>query len=259
MTDTKLFLTIATTGLRDHAHPEFRPEIVQLSLASAEGDELLTKCIVPTGTFQPEASKFNGYTIRKTKNGKRKLFRNGKKVKTVPLEQAIHNLLEVIKAQREQAPSGGRILLMGYNSKEYDIPVLENQMRECGLSTEPQWSMVICADLYLLIRSLVKSHQILPNHQGDLKMTTIFNELCGRQERHMHNAVQDAQKLIAIYDKVKEFDIEPFTFQFKAFQGTKRKRDTGDSFDDQDRAQKFSSNVSDVDVRQSKRVKTSPW
>jgi len=256
MTDTKLFLTIATTGLWDDDDPEFRPEIVQLCLASAEGDELLTKCIVPTGTFQPEASKFNGYTIRKTKNGKRKLLRNGKKVKTVPLKRAIKTLLKVIKAQGEQAPPGGRILLMGYNSKMYDIPVLENEMRECGLSTEPLNS-VICADLYLLIRS--KSHQILPNHRGDLKMTTIFNELCGRQERHMHNAVEDVQKLVAIYDEVKEFDIQPFTFQFKAFQGTKRKRDTGDSLDDQDRAQKFSSNVSDVGVRQSKRVKTSPW
>ena len=258
MTDTKLFLTIATTGLWDDDDPEFRPEIVQLSLASAEGDELLTKCIVPTGSFQPEASRFNGYTIRKTRNRKRKLLRNGKKVKTVPLKRAIKTLLKVIKAQGEQAPPGGRILLMGYNSKKYDIPVLENEMRECGLSTEPLNS-VICADLYLLIRS--KSHQILPNHRGDLKMTTIFNELCGRQERHMHNAVEDVQKLVAIYDEVKEFDIQPFTFQFKAFQGTKRKRasDTGDSLDDQDRAQKFSSNVSDVGVRQSKRVKTSPW
>jgi len=249
MTDTKLFLTIATTGLRDDAHPEFRPEIVQLSLASAEGDELLTKCIVPTGSFQQEASNFNGYTIRKTKSGKRKLLRYGKKVKTVPLKQAIRNLLEEIKAQREQAPPGGRILLMGYYSKLYDIPVLENEMQECGLSTEQLNSMVTCADLYCLIRS--KRRQIIPNHEGDLKMTTIYNELCGRQDLHMHNAVEDSQKLVAIYSKVKQFDIRPFTFRFIAIQGRKRKR----NLDDRDGALKFWSDVDDIDATQSKRAK----
>ena len=108
MADTKLVLTIATTGLREY---NFRPEIIQFILASSEGCNLLVRCTVPTGAIQQEASKFNGYTIRKRESGKRALMRHGRKVKTVALKQAIHDLFEDIEAQSEQAP-GGRIILM---------------------------------------------------------------------------------------------------------------------------------------------------
>ena len=240
MADTNLFLAIATTGLREcSADPEFRPEIIQFALASSEGVNLLTKCIVPAGAIQPDASKVNGYSIKKDENGKRKLMRHGKEVKTVGLNQAIHDLLVEIEAQCEQASPGGRIVLIGYNSKKYDMPVLEDEIRECGLSTdrEPLNSKVICADLYDLIRT--NRDQIFPsdNWPKNFRMTTVYNELCGKRELHVHNAVEDARKLAAIYDKVKQYDIDiqPFMFSFKVIQGRKRKNDTGDSSDYRDR------------------------
>ena len=193
--DSVVFLTIATTGLKKNG---FVPEICQLTLTNEAGCKLFNKYILPERAFQPNASKYNGFTII-TVGGKRRLMRHAKEVKIHSLDKVMNDLMKEISAIRAQV--SGRIVLAGYNCENYDIPVLRRELTRCNVSAQMLTDMnIVCADVYQLIRSNRSS--LLPNHCGNLKMTTVYNVLYGANNPHMHDAMEDAEKLRAIYCQI---------------------------------------------------------
>lgn len=193
--DAVVFLAIATTGLRD---PGFDPEICHITLINQAGRKLFSKHVLPQRDFQADASFFNGFTIELV-DGKRHLMRNTKEVKTYSLDKVVSDFLIEISSIRAQV--SGRIVLAGYNCQDFDIPMLVSEMSKCDISMEKLSNMnVVCADLYKLVRH--NRYTLLPNHHGNLKMTTVYNVLCGAQNPHMHDALEDAEKLRAIYNEI---------------------------------------------------------
>ena len=193
--DVIVFLTITTTGLNRCG---FVPEICQITLVNQAGHKLFSECVLPERNFQRGASLFNGFTIE-TVNGKRCLMRHSKEVKSYSLDKVIDDLLTEISAIRAQV--SGRIVLAGYYSQEYDIPLLINEMKRCDVSTQKLVNMnVVCADLYQLIHDNLFT--LMPMYGGDLKMTTVYNILCCDNKPHKHDSVEDAEKLRAIYSKI---------------------------------------------------------
>ena len=90
--DVIVFLTIATTGLSGN---DFQPEICQIKLVNEAGHKLFSKCVLPEGNFQREASLFNGFTIEII-DGKRCLMRHSKEVKAYSLYKVIDDLLKFL-------------------------------------------------------------------------------------------------------------------------------------------------------------------
>ena len=125
---------------------------------------------------------------------------HGKKVKAYPLEKVINDFLLEISSIRAQV--SGRIVLIGYYCQKFDMPLLMEEVHKCGISLGEKFDEmnVVCADLYQLF--FHNRCTLLPRHGGNLKMTTVFNVLCGTQHAHRHDAVEDAEKLRAIYGKL---------------------------------------------------------
>ena len=198
--DSVVFITLATTGLEENG---FVPEICQLTLANeADRKPFFNKYILPKRAFQPEASEFNGFTIITGEDGKHQLMQHDKEVKIHSPDKVMNDLMKEISSIRSQV--SGRIVLAGYCCQDYDIPVLRREMTKCNVSAQ-KLSMtdmnIVCADLYQLIRS--NRSTLLPNHRGNLKMTTVYNVLCGANNPHTHDAVEDAEKLRVIYSKIR--------------------------------------------------------
>ena len=142
-------------------------------------------------------------------------MRHSKVMKTSPLCDVMYNFLDELSAIRAQVP--GRIVLIGYNSKEYDMEVMRREMLRCGLSSEKISTMnIVCADLLQFVRNNRQS--LLPFHAGDLKMTTVYNQLCRAHSKYKHDALEDAEKLRAIYctiiDRVPKKKFEDCIFPF---------------------------------------------
>ena len=207
--DVIVFLTIATTGLRGN---DFQPEICQITLVNEAGHKLFSKCVLPEGNFQHGASQFNGFTIEII-DGKRCLMRHSKQVKAYSLDKVIDELIAEISAIRAQVHR--RIVLAGFYNQKYDIPLLVSEMKRCDVSTQKLINMnVVCADLYQLVYN--NQYTLMPQHGGNLKMTTVYNVLCCDNKPHKHDSVEDAEKLRAIYSKISE-KIERRTFETCVF------------------------------------------
>jgi hypothetical protein len=195
--DVVVFLTIATTGLNENG---FVPEICQIIIQNQAGCKLFCEYVLPEREFQPEASEFNGFMIDII-GGKRCLMRHSKVVKAYPLDKVLDDLIIGIKAIREQLQVSGRIILAGWYNQDYDIPVLVSEMKRCAVSTQKLINMnVVCADLYQVVRN--NQMTLMPRHGGNFKMTTVYNVLCGDNKPHQHDALEDADKLRAIYSKI---------------------------------------------------------
>jgi DNA polymerase III epsilon subunit-like protein len=207
--DVVVFLTIATTGLNRNG---FVPEICQITLQNQAGHRLFCKCVLPERNFQPGASLFNGFTID-TIDGKRCLLRHSKVVKSYPLDKVIDDLITEISAIRAQV--SGRIVLAGYFNQKYDIPLLVSEMKRCDVSTQKLINMnVVCTDVYQVVRN--NQMTLMPWHLDDLKMTTVYNVLCGDNKPHKHDALEDADKLRAIYGQICGI-METQTFETSVF------------------------------------------
>ena len=207
--DVIVFLTIATTGLSQNG---FVPEICQITLMNQAGRKLFSKCVLPERDFQRRASLFSGFTIEII-DGKRCLMHNSKEVKAYSLNKVIDDLITEISAIRAQV--SGRIILAGYYNQKYDIPLLVSELKRCDVSTQKLINMdIVCADLYHLVCS--NRATLMPKHGGDLKMTTVYNILCCDNQAHKHNAVEDANKLRAIYCNLSG-KIEKHVFEASVF------------------------------------------
>lgn len=214
--DTILFIAIATTGL---FRENFDPEICQITLAKEDGTKLFARHVLPEGKFQKEATQFNGFSIGDD-NGKRFMMRRGKKIKTYALETVMNEFIEELASIRAQVC--GRIVLLGYNSEAFDIKVLMKEMARCGLSgklTRMSASMnIVCADLFKLLSN--NHSKVFRYRPYNFRMTTIYNELSGTSECHMHDALEDVYKLRCIYsaivDLVEKKTFEKYFFSFSS-------------------------------------------
>ena len=69
---------------------------------------------------------------------------------------------------------------------------------------------------------VVRNNQVtlMPWHCGNFKMTTVYNVLCGDNKPHKHDALEDTDKLRAIYSqirgKIKRQTFETSVFSFPA-------------------------------------------
>ena len=204
--DVIVFLTVATTGLKKNG---FMPEICQITLVNEAGHKLFCKYVLPERSFQAGASLFNGFTITESMDGKRQLMRHSKEVKTHALDKVMDDFLLEISSIRAQV--SGRIVLTGYYCQEYDIPLLMTEMTRCDVSMDKLSNMdVVCVDVFNLVRN--NRNTLLPRHGGNIKMTTVYNVLCGANNSHMHDAVEDADKLRAIYSKISDL-VDKQTFE----------------------------------------------
>ena len=77
--------------------------------------------ILPDINFHPQASKVNGYRILCSSSHQRLLTKRGQPVEATTLTKGIGKFYEYL---RRQSRTGSEVVLIGYNCKSFDVPIL---------------------------------------------------------------------------------------------------------------------------------------
>ena len=143
-------------------------ELCQLAAVDRSGKNF--SCyILPNRDMDAHASKVNNLTI-KTVNGIRTLCKDYHPAAILPLEEALTQFLNFLKASTTEASKRTTknvcTVLAGHNAATFDVPILlrnggHNFVAELITSVN-----IRCADTLFLFKSLIKKHSSLQNEQG---------------------------------------------------------------------------------------------
>lgn len=174
-------------------------ELCQLAAVDKSGKNF--SCyILPNRDIDAHASKVNNLTI-KTVNGIRTLCKDNHPVTVLPLEEALTQFLNFLKASTTEASNRTTkkvyTVLAGHNAATFDVPIL---LRNGGHNFVAELSSVNikCADTLLLFKSLIKDkHPSLQNEQGQFpksNQSSLYEHLF-KETFEAHDALEDVSAL----------------------------------------------------------------
>ncbi|XP_062579139.1 uncharacterized protein LOC134241063 [Saccostrea cucullata] len=106
----EIYFDLETTGLARDSH------IVQLS--AVRNDEVFNKYIIPEKPMSSKATEITGIKVVNNK-----MYHNDEEVETVSIKDALIQFIDFMKKSESDA------VLVGHNSKVFDLPVLFNILR----------------------------------------------------------------------------------------------------------------------------------
>jgi hypothetical protein len=134
-------------------------EIVQISVVSKDEQFCFSEYVTPKTAISSAASLVHGLTTQ-VSNGVNVLYKDGKEVQSIPLQECLTRLLNFIETTRDhynrETHKPVITVMVGHNSALFDTPVL---FRSAGSSFVDQLTSldVIFADSLLLFKSIRKS------------------------------------------------------------------------------------------------------
>ena len=174
-------------------------ELCQLAAMDRSG-KTFSCYILPNRDMDAHASKVNNLTI-KTVNGIRTLCKDNHPVTVLPLEEALAQFLNFLKASTTKASKRTTkkvcTVLAGHNAATFDVPIL---LRNGGHNfvTELTSVNIRCADTLLLFKSLIKDkHSSLQNEQGQFpkpNQCSLYEHLF-KETFEAHDALEDVSAL----------------------------------------------------------------
>lgn len=174
---------LETTGLNRQ-----KDEICQIAVQpyDEDGPQPFNIHILPNCDFHPKASEVNGYTISYSSSSERSLTKLGQPVETTTLAQGIKEFYDYL---RRQSSSGSKIVLIGYNCKSFDVPIL---LRDIEPPADMRYK-ILYADAYLLMKKIRHTKLVgIPS----LKQETVYRQVSGVEILNpIHDAVKDTFEL----------------------------------------------------------------
>ena len=180
-------------------------EIVQISVVSKDEQFCFSEYVTPKTAISPAASLVHGLTTQ-VSNGVNVLYKDGKEVQSIPLQECLTRLLNFIETTRDHynRETHKPVItdMVGHNSALFDTPVL---LRSAGSSFVDQVTSldVVFADSLLLFKSIRKSElpssTILLPCKGN-KLISLYSHLF-KEDFHAHDAIEDVKALIKILFK----------------------------------------------------------
>ncbi|XP_061190963.1 uncharacterized protein LOC133199106 [Saccostrea echinata] len=110
----EIYFDLETTGLARDSH------IVQLS--AVRNDEVFNKYIIPKKPMTSKATEITGIQVVNNK-----MYHNHEEVETVSIKDALIQFMDFMKM------SGPDVVLVGHNSKVFDLPVLFNILSKLNI------------------------------------------------------------------------------------------------------------------------------
>ena len=165
--------------------------------------------ILPDSNFHPQASKVNGYRILYSSSHQRLLTKRGQPVEATTLTQGIGKFYEYL---RRQSRTGSEVVLIGYNCKSFDVPIL---LRD--IERPDDMHDIKFADAFLLMKKIQDTKLA---GIRNLKQPTVYNYVTGANVDPVHDAIQDVIQLKQILKSPKlsitSEDILEHSFQIEA-------------------------------------------
>ena len=180
-------------------------EIIQIAVVIKDEQFYFSEYVTPETAVSWAASKVHGLTSQ-VLNDINVLYKDGKEVQSVSLQECLARLLNLIETTRnhynKETHKPVITVMVGYNSALFDTPVL---LRSAVSSFVDQLTSldVVFADSLLLFKSVRKSE--LPSSTTLLsckgnKLTSLYLHLF-KEDFHAHDAIEDVKALVKILFK----------------------------------------------------------
>ena len=184
-----LVFDLKTTGLKD-------AEICQIAVVGMKPNDLVwMKYILPDSRMDPEASQCTISVI----DGKRGLLKNGIPVNAVFFEEALSDILTILKTQ---AATAFKTILIAHNAASFDVRILINSFRRCGVpADELEENGIGFADSLPLLRQLRDEGHPSLTVEGEvikiLALSRLYHDLFG-EDFKCYEAVRDSLALCRV-------------------------------------------------------------
>ncbi len=181
---------LETTGL------ERNSEICQIAAERVDTHkrESWSAYILPNVAINPRASLVTGLVVKYAGND-RYLTHYGQCVKATSSRDGIMSFYRHLKELSEAAR---HTILIGYCSKQFDVPVLCHSFRKYGITGEKLEELGICfAESYKVLKDIFTSRAADKTAAQTATLTNIYESIFG-EPFQAHNAVNDVNALSRI-------------------------------------------------------------
>lgn len=193
-----VFFDLETTGLIQPDEP--LPDITQIAAIYGD-DDIFDKYVLPDKEITQGAQRVTGIRVEGDT-----LVRLGQPVPTVRLHVAmpdfLHWLADVSNRARQKP------ILLAYNAKRFDVPILLDAFRKCGLESNAKEAVAGYADPLEMARKLIPKDEA-----GGYSLDTLTKKYC-QIPHDAHNAVGDCTALKELYHtRLQEADLSSYIFK----------------------------------------------
>ena len=181
-----ILFDIETTGIDREVDQVCQLAAVALTRQEHENeDDVFNAYVLPTRSFHGKATEVNGFTIEK-----KSLRKEGKTLPTISLEKAYKTFFEYLKLKTNP---GDKLMLVGYNSKQFDMVFLRRDCHKFGIPVEVEGRQLHFADAFLFL--LAVRNSVLPGIGNRMTQQSVHQYLCPGIHRVCHDAVADVLNL----------------------------------------------------------------
>lgn len=186
---------LETTGLKVDS------EICQIAaMGTNDGDTVWSTYILPTGGIEPSSSLVTGLVVKYAGN-ERYLTFCGQCVEALLYKEGI---LSFYSHLRQLSTRAKHTILIGYNSKTFDVPILYRNFRKVGIMGDQLDACGIgFVDAMAVIRDIKKDGHLVQNGRGTLargSLGEVYKNLFNESFR-AHEAIRDVKALHRILFK----------------------------------------------------------
>lgn len=189
-----IIFDLETTGL------ETKAEICQIASMAVNDLAVWSTYILPTCAINPLSSLVTGLVVKNSGN-ERYLTFCGKYVKTLSYKEGIHSFYSHLKTLSTKAK---HTILIGYNSKTFDIPILFRSFDKVGVTASELDTFGIgFVDAMSVLNDMKKSRQLQLNKPSSTargSLEEVYKHLFNETFR-AHEAVKDISALYQVLFK----------------------------------------------------------
>lgn len=166
-----VYFAVATTGFLGQ-----NAEICQIAAMEEKDETPWSVHILPDEPFVSFASSYNGYTTRVATDGEMHLLKDGVKVETSTLTEALVGFIQYVTSIT--ADSASTTVLVGWCSQRFHTPLLLQAFKQCRLSFSILESAGVCyGDPYLMIKKMKDRFPLL-SEVSSLSLPVVYQHLC---------------------------------------------------------------------------------
>ena len=177
---------LETTGLKTNS------EICQIAtMGTNDGDSVWSTYILPTGGIDPSSSLVTGLVVKYAGN-ERYLTFCGKCVEALSYEEGMHSFHSHL---RQLSTRAKHTILIGYNSKTFDVPFLYRSFHKVGIRADQLDTCGIgFVDAMAVVRDIKKAGKLVPKGKGRESLGEVYKNLFNESFR-AHEAIRDVKAL----------------------------------------------------------------
>lgn len=155
------------------------------------------------------------------------MLRHGKKLETVPLEDALSGFIEFLETEKNSCDEETTLVLVAHNGHSFDSPKLINWLKKVGLYQSPILTKVKFGDSMKLAKylKLMDPYGSKSRSNKGYGLNNVFQIMCPGEKFDAHTALGDSEALFKIMSALTEkYELENVVkgLQMKTVKGIRK-------------------------------------